>query len=424
MVFNFPLPTPSPLPLHSLFSSPTHPSLPQSASTARQALRQTLKRHTKLNAAQQAQHLQPVLAAIETYLPLLFALSRGVNGADRRIEVVRRGDIDVEVQVGWTPTISAHSSLSLQRLNPNRHADSARVKGSGLEFELAFVMTALGYVLSNLARARCLRTLYGVKTPTTEDKTGAISAGMKNLLRAASAHTYLAASSTTTAVPDVDSSTQSSLSHLAMAEATLFAVLKDDAYLAACVQARNPHDTDWMVKAPDIPKVRALLFARLCVRAAEYAEQAAAAATAVSGVDEELWVYLGVVGGVGGAWGWGFLGVDGFLDGRVGEGIAWLRAGRGSLGVRSELAGDVVDSDKGKGRLGLSRLKRGWSEKREERKVEKDAGSSKGAGESEAELDWGDDAGREEEARVLDMLEEKWMKMNDTVSCSCWVCSG
>ncbi|KAL2391085.1 hypothetical protein RJ035_000567 [Blastomyces gilchristii] len=31
-------------------------------------------------------------------------------------------------------------------------------------------------------------------------------------------------------------------------------------------------------------------------------------------------------------------------------------------------------------------------------------------------MDWGDDAGREEEGRVLDMLEAKWVKINDTIN--------
>ncbi len=38
------------------------------------------------------------------------------------------------------------------------------------------------------------------------------------------------------------------------------------------------------------------------------------------------------------------------------------------------------------------------------------------ASEREADIDWGDDAGREEEGRVIDMLEAKWVKMNDTVT--------
>ena len=370
-----------------------------------------------------------MLNALEVYIPLLTAVVRGVRGEERKVDISvlngTEGEKGIEVQ--WTPTLSARRILSSQRL---KRGKGGRVSGKGLEFELAFVLSTLGYVLVNIARVRCLQTLYCVKTPTTEEKTGAISAAMKNLLLAAGVHKFLSegsllslqeAETTKVPIPDLDTSTQSALMHLAMAEATLLAVLKDDAYLSACIQARNPHDKDWMVKSPDIPKVRALLFARLCVRAAEYAELAAAAVFAggkESGVDEEVCGYMRVLGRVARAKACRFFGIDAEMDGRVGEGIAWVRAGRGALGLKSELEGDSVEQ-KGKGRLGFSRLKREWSERREERRVEKDAGAGiSRAGEREAELDWGDDAGREEEGRVLDMLEEKWVKMNDTV-CLC-----
>jgi hypothetical protein len=52
--------------------------------------------------------------------------------------------------------------------------------------------------------------------------------------------------------------------------------------------------------------------------------------------------------------------------------------------------------------LSFGRLKKGWEEKREEKRLEN--GSH-----------WGADAGRAEEQRVLEMLEKKWGKMNDTV---------
>jgi transcription initiation factor TFIID subunit 3 len=94
-------------------------------------------------------------------------------------------------------------------------------------------------------------------------------------------------------------------------------------------------------------------------------------------------------------------------------------AGKPSTASQSgDLALQMESKGKGKAGIshGLSKLKRGWEDKREERKLEKEFGSIKITGEREAELDWGDDAGREEEGRVLDMLEAKWMKMNDTVS--------
>ncbi|KAK2802368.1 hypothetical protein FQN50_007365 [Emmonsiellopsis sp. PD_5] len=447
MVYSFALPTTSHLAFQSHLSSPTHPALPQSASTARHALRLALKKHKRLSPAQQPAHLQLILSALNEYIPYLFALSRGLsstpapNGAED-IDILLRTELEVE----WRATLSSASSLS--RLRRGEVGRASRVRGQGLDFEIAFVLTTLGYVLAALGRARYLQTLYANKTPTPEQKTAAVQAATKYLLQASSVHSFLASSasfsgltaaptpatrksiSTSTsppapdsppnAIPDLDPATQSALATLSLAEATLLAVLKDDAYLSACIQARNTLDTEWMVKPPDIPKVRALLFARLCVRAAEYAEQAVAGAGAVGRVDEELLSYMRSLARVSRAKACRFFGVDAEMAGRTGEGIAWLRAGRGVLGFRGGMGGDEVVENaggRGKGRIGggFSRLKREWSERREERKIEREAAGS-GRLEGEAEMDWGDDAGREEERRVLDMLEGKWVKMNDTIN--------
>jgi hypothetical protein len=67
------------------------------------------------------------------------------------------------------------------------------------------------------------------------------------------------------------------------------------------------------------------------------------------------------------------------------------------------------------GKGGFSRLKREWAERREEKKIGKDAGGGRG---DKGVLDAGDDAGRDEEGRVITMLETNWVKMNDTVSSS------
>lgn len=164
-----------------------------------------------------------------------------------------------------------------------------------------------------------------------------------------------------------------------------------------------------MVRAPEIPKVRAHLFARLCIRAAEYAEQAAAGLGAVgaqgrAGIEEDLIKYVRVLGRVARARACRFFGVDAELAGKIGEGIAWLRAAKAALGVRGEKQENEVKS------RGFSRLKQGWMERREERKMEKDAGRME-----KGELGPGDNAGREEEGRVIEMLETKWVRMNDTV---------
>lgn len=447
MVYAFTLPTTSPLSFQSFISSSTHPSLPQSASTARHALRLALKAHKRLpRGPRQDADLPTVLSALNEYIPYLFAISQGLAGRPVRDDrpasgVTEHGGISAEnprfgeeieitlraeIESAWRPTLSSTSVSSL--VSSSTAAGSkgtrprgGRVAGKGIDFELAFTLTTLGYVLSRLARVGVVDSLYASTTPTAEQRTAAVQTATKYLLQASSVHGLLASSpaftaATSSTVADLDASTQSALASLALAEATLLAVLKDDAYVAACIQSRNPNDKEWMVRAPEIPKVRALLFARLCVRAAEYAEQAAAGlGTVGSGpgktgrVDEEVTGYANVLGRVARARACRFFGVDAELAGKVGEGIAWLRAARIPLGLRG---GDVEDTGGLSAKSGFSRFKREWAERREEKKIGKDAGRSRS---EKGPLEPGDDAGRDEEGRVIAMLETKWVRMNDTV---------
>ncbi|KAJ5261579.1 hypothetical protein N7505_008446 [Penicillium chrysogenum] len=448
MVYTFILPTTSPLSFQSFISSTTHPSLPQTASTARHALRLALKAHKRLpRGPRQDAHLPTVLSALNEYIPLLFAILNGLNGrsvttepysaqdgytsggANLRIGEIVDITIRVEIQSAWRCTLSSSGGLNFGSGGDNASGHgirtrNGRVSGGGIHFELAFTLTTLGYVLSRMARAGVVAALYASSTPSAEVRTAAVQTATRYLLQASSVHNMLASSPTFTAatastVPDLEAGTQSALSSLAMAEATLLAVLKDDAYIVACIQSRNPNDKEWMVRAPEIPKVRALLFARLCVRAAEYAEQATAGLGAVGStsgragrVDEDLLRYTGVLARVARARACRFFGVDAELSGKVGEGIAWLRAARTSLGLRGASQEETASSG-GSSKGGLSRLKREWTERREERRVTKDAGGSRS---EKGPLDAGDDAGRDEEGRVLAMLETKWVKMNDTMN--------
>ncbi len=63
---------------------------------------------------------------------------------------------------------------------------------------------------------------------------------------------------------------------------------------------------------------------------------------------------------------------------------------------------EAKDSKKG---LNLGRFKKELLEKLEDRRVDKDTA-------------WGGDAGKLEEIRVIEMLDEKWNKINDTVGFS------
>lgn len=419
MVYPFTVPTTSHLSFQTFLTSSTHPSLPQSASTARHALRLALKTHKRLPHPQQDTHLSTLLTTLNDYLPYLVTISSGLSGKpiesasgnSEEIEITLRTELESE----WRPTLSTPSTSLKTK-------PGSRIRGRGIDYELAFVLSILGYVLTRLARSTAVQTFYATTTPTPDQRSAAFQSACKSLLTASAVHSLLASSPSFTdvarsassgvAVADLDPATQAALSSLALAEATLLAIWKDDAYVTACIQNRNPNDKEWMVRAPDIPKVRALLFARLCVRAAEYAEQAAAGLGSV-GVDGELVNYANVLGRVARARACRFFGIDAELAGKVGEGIAWLRAARGVLGLRGEKEKEKENAEgTSSASRGLSRLKKGWTERREERKMEKDAGRGGRTG----EFGPGDNAGREEEGRVLEMLESKWVRMNDTVS--------
>ncbi|KAL9062702.1 MAG: hypothetical protein Q9157_008699, partial [Trypethelium eluteriae] len=81
--------------------------------------------------------------------------------------------------------------------------------------------------------------------------------------------------------------------------------------------------------------------------------------------------------------------------GEVGEAIGWLR------GARRELGGKVDEEGKNKG---LGKLKREWNGRKEDKKIEKGGD------------EWGLDAGKVEEERVVEWLEKKWCKVNDTMT--------
>ncbi|TID17053.1 pH-response regulator protein-like protein palC [Venturia nashicola] len=394
MPYPFSLPTTSHLSFPQFLTSSTHPSLPAAATASRTLLRDVLKRHKRLPPASQPSHLSTVLSALNNYIPYLFALDAGFSGisiSGEEVDVVLERELEVE----WRCTLSLP-------LVPGR--DPERKKMKSLESELFFTLQALGFVYVLIARAG-LRPLY-VRTSVMldEEKRKAVIAGaMQNLLSAQAVHAYLLArvsgsqAQAMQIIPDISPSVQSALAELALAEATLITVLKDDPYASAVAEERNKSSKDWMFKAPEMPKVRAMLFARLCLAAAEHAANGLASARNVKGVDEKLVQYLDDLRCTARAKAARFLGIDAEGVGKVGEGIAWLRGARNELGFSAA-------GDEGTQKRGLGKLRKEWKEKREDKKVER------------ADAEWGGDAGRFEEGRALDMLLSKWEKMNDTVN--------
>lgn len=387
MPFAFTLPTTSALHFSSFANSTTHPSLLLTASTYRGVLRSLLKNHKHLPPSSRTSNLSTILSALDDYLPYLLTLEaalcgRTVNGEE--IDLALMKEIDVE----WRTTLAATI--------PGR--EPPRVKRKGLDFEVSFVLNTLAYAYSLQARAQ-LSALYGAITPTAELRTAIVTTATKQLLHATSIHNYLASRSAeldaSSAVLETLAQTQGGLAALAVAEATLLAVLKDDPYPAVVAQDRNKNDKDWMVKPPDLPKVRAHLFARLCLAAAEHAGKAEAMLSASRRIDESLIKYVKDLKRTSRGKACRFFGIDADLGGETGRGIAWLTGGKKQLGF-----GGIKDEESKM--KGFAKFKKDWTERREDKKIER--------GE-----DWGNDAGRFEELRVIEMLEQKWNKMNDTV---------
>ncbi|OCK85129.1 pH-response regulator protein palC [Lepidopterella palustris CBS 459.81] len=390
MPFPFALPTTSSSSFTDCITSSTHPSLLFSATTSRGVLRDALKRYKRIPPSSQPSNLPTVLAAVNEYLPYLFALDAGLCGtkvAGEELDIVLVKELEVE----WRPTLAASI--------PGR--EPARVKLQSLESEIFFVLATLAYVHSLQARAQ-LHTLYNATLPTSEQRQTAIASAMKSFLEANAVHGYLIgragswSAQPASAAIDISVPVLNALAELTIAEATLITVLKDDPYPGIVLEDRNKQSKDWMFKAVEIPKVRAHLFARLCLSAAGHAAKAQAMLGRASKVDESLVKYLDDLRRTARGKACRFLGIDAELAGRTGEGIAWLR------GAKKELGFAAMGAEEEKKASGFAKLKKEWAEKREDRKIEKGG-------------DWGADAGKFEEGRVVDMLEKKWVKMNDTI---------
>lgn len=394
MPFTFSLPTTSDISYTKFFLSCTHPSLIVTATTQRAAVRSVLKKHKRLPAQSQSYNLSIVLSALEEYVPYLFAIDAGLGG-----KKVNEEEIDItllaEFAVEWRTAALAATII------PGRR-EASRPKGRGLDYEICFVLSSLAYVATLLAQSQ-LRALYASTTPTPEQRTGIITKATRYLLQANSIHSYLikrAEETVSSSAMETSSPGQEALAELALAEATLLAVLKDDPYPAVVAQDRNMNDNEWKYKAPEIPKVRAHLFARLCLAAAGHATKAdLMLSSAISRreirVDERLTKYINDLRRTAKAKAYRLFGIDAELGGETGQAIAWLLASKKELGF-------AVTQEGSSKMKGLAKLKNQWTERKEDRKIEKGG-------------EWGGDAGRFEEARIVDMLEKKWNKINDTV---------
>jgi hypothetical protein len=391
MPFPFTLPTTSYATYTTFFTSNTHPSLPLAATEKRTILRDTLKGHKRLPTASQPSNLSLVTAAIDAYLPYLFALDSGLSGRPVSAEEV---DIILlrDVQVKWRCTLTA-SSLS---------RDAPRTTLRSLDADIFFTLQTLAYANSLLARD-ALRPLYrNDEAPLEPDaRAQTIAKAMRHLVHAHSIHRYLFRRATDGvivdafgATADVNPAVLGALASLALAEATMIAVLKDDPFPVAVADDRNQNSKDWMFKSPDLPTSRSNLLIRICMEAAQHASDATASLRNVKGLDDDLVKYADDLRRTARAKAARFSGIAAETQGRTGEAIAWIKGARHELGTLKS-----TDSRIG----GISKLKKDWKEKREDKRILK------------GDSDWGIDAGKLEEGRVIDMLDKKWTKLNDTV---------
>ncbi|KAI0168734.1 pH-response regulator protein palC [Pestalotiopsis sp. NC0098] len=392
MPFPFVLPTTSSFAFSSSFGCESHPSLPLNASTHRGVVRDTLKKHKRLPPASQPPNLPTVVSSINNYLPYLLAFDTALKQRPIQRDIINVAPTSTPA-IEWRPTLSDNAV-------PGK--EQARVKIQSLEYELFFTLSALAYTYTNLARAALHPLFVTSGAPVgSQERTTAIQNATKHLLDAASVHQFVAqrAEGLVTNPPcaDISASTTRGLASLALAEATLLAVLKDDPWPAVVAQDRNKNDREWMYKAPEIPKVRAHLFARLCLAASDHAAQASALCKSTSKgtlkLNDSLVRYIDDLQKTARAKACRFFGIDAELSGQTGNALGWIEAGLQELGVEPK------EAKKG---LSLSKMKKGWTEKREDKRVEKASG-------------WGSDGGKLEESRVLEMLHEKWTKVNDTM---------
>ncbi|KAM0635348.1 hypothetical protein ACHAPW_001573 [Verticillium nonalfalfae] len=399
MPFPFVLPTTSSFSFSTSFSCESHPSLPLTASTYRGVVRDALKKHKRLPPSAQSPHISSLITALNAYLPYLFAIDAGLT---------RKGPHAAEITVSQTAPLAIEWRPTLSDSHvPGR--EPPRVKVQSLDHEVAFVLATLAHAYT-LAGRIALQPLYvtSVAAPSAQERTVAIQTATKHLLEAASLYDHVAtrAEGSSSPAPSVDISPPvlRGLASQAHAEATLLAVLKDDPYPAVVSQTRNEADKEWMYRTPSLPKVRAHLFARLSLAAAEHASQAATlCGTRLSGappLNPALLRYLDDTRRTSRARACRFFAIDAEIAGETGTALAWLRAALQELGVESRTDAAATAAKKSSLGAGFSRLRKDWAEKREDKKVER-------------ETAWGADGGKMEETRVIEHLEVKWTKIND-----------
>ena len=402
------LPHISALSFANSLASESHPALPFRVTVARDILRSTLDEYHQEVNERKSSRLNSVKSAIDDYLPLLDALRRGLDSGctayGEHVNVILTGEVDVR----W------RSSIVPSRIAGKR---PPKLEANGIDAEVVLTLSTLA-ATSYLAAKEQLRSLFDLHlrgdSLTIQLRTAKIASATDSLLLANSV--YNGAVSFISANPYIELPTEishaalSCLADLTIAEASLLAIAKDDPYPGLVAAQRNKNDIDWMIGAPKIPKVRAHLFARICVAAANHADHGTATVKSSkfpANIDEivgaTLQSYLESVRCVARAKACRFAGIDAEADGATGRAIGWLHAALLQLrskGSSLNYSGDPIKPESNEGVR--AKLQKRRVEKREDKLIEQYG-------------DWGRDAGRAEELQIVEMLLAKWKRLNDTV---------
>ena len=407
MAFALALPTPSPSSFVGSVKSESHPSLPVQATISRNTFCSAIKAYNHSSPSECSFYLGQVISAANSYLPQLLALASGLS----KFPVTLTEQVDVsplqEFKSSW------RSAINQPRI-PSRKPP--RFKTSGLDTEVMFslsVFATLHYVHARILMQELYNNLIEISSQPPEKTATSISAISKLLLTSSSIYRYAASQSAIYVLNegplDISHSILTALENFTFAEATLLSVLKDDVYLHLALAQRDSTDKSWMIGAPKIPKVRAHLFARICVAAAERVARALGEVEStkkfVRGqtISEDFVEYLQNLRMVAMAKMCRFLAVDCEADGCTGKAVGWLKVGLSEIQYPYHSYTSRSESKWSKASAVRSTFQHERREKKEGRKLG-DFGNK------------ASDAGRLDEGLTIDLLLSRWERLNDTIN--------
>ena len=425
MSFPFTLPTASAVAFTHHYTSHIYPSLPLACSTHRGILRDALKEHKRLPPAAQGANIKHIISATTEYLSYLLFLQDALNSGDA-CPLPNAPEIETE----WRPTLSSTSRFGVRK--------PARRKEKGIEYEMFWVFSTLAYAHTIQARTLLMEFLSPSTYSTDSSVSPLLPQATNHLLTSASIFNHLltlkqpAAAGAESSIPvDISQSMLSSLASISTACATLLAVLKTDPYptylaltstTSSSKRSKNDAYTkEYLYNPPPPPTgVKALLYSRLCIAASEHAAKAQGAISSLvraGEISEDYVRYLDDLRKVARARGCRFLGVDAESQGRLGEGLGWIKLGKeilyGSVSSSSSSSSGSGDKDL-KEKISLSstmeKLRLSTSSSKPSSSPSGSTSSNPSAGGLPPHLD---PCSIHSELQTIQALEQKWSKTND-----------